>query len=45
MKTFGEKSNAGLFPGKLAATAFNSKIELFEKAEGQGPESFRRARF
>ena len=25
---------AGLFPGKLAATVFNNKIELFEKAEG-----------
>ena len=25
---------AGLFPGKLAATTFNSKIELFEKAAG-----------
>ena len=24
----------GLFPGKLAATVFNNKIELFEKAEG-----------
>ena len=23
----------GLFPGKLAATIFNNKIELFEKAE------------
>ena len=25
---------SGLFPGKLAATVFNNKIELFEKAEG-----------
>ena len=24
----------GLFPGKLAATIFNNKIELFEKVEG-----------
>ena len=24
----------GLFPGKSAATVFNNKIELFEKAEG-----------
>ena len=31
----------GLFPGKSAATVFNSKIELFEKAKGQGPGSFR----
>ena len=26
--------HSGLFPGKLAATVFNNKIELFEKAEG-----------
>ena len=25
---------SGLFPGKLAATIFNNKIELFEKVEG-----------
>ena len=25
---------AGLFPGKLTATDFNNKIELFEKAKG-----------
>ena len=31
----------GLFPGKSAATVFNNKIELFEKAEGQGPGVFR----
>ena len=28
------KTSAGLFPGKSAATVFNNKIELFEKAEG-----------
>ena len=27
-------SYSGLFPGKLAATAFNNKIELFEKPQG-----------
>ena len=32
---------SGLFPGKSAATVFNNKIELFEKAEGQGPVAFR----
>ena len=32
---------SGLFPGKSAATVFNNKIELFEKAEGQGPVVFR----
>ena len=31
----------GLFPGKSAATVLNNKVELFEKAKGQGPESFR----
>ena len=31
---------SGLFPDKSGATVFNNKIELFEKAEGQGPESF-----
>ena len=31
----------GLFPGKSAATVSNNKIELFEKAKGQGPGSFR----
>ena len=25
---------AGLFPGKLAATVFKNKTDLFEKAEG-----------
>ena len=25
---------SGSFPGKLAATVFNNKIELFEKAKG-----------
>ena len=32
---------ARLFPGKSTATVFNKKIELFEKAKVQGPESFR----
>ena len=32
---------SGLFRGKSAATIFNNKIELFEKAEGQGPVVFR----
>ena len=31
----------GLFPVKSAATVFNNKIELLEKAEGQGPGVFR----
>ena len=31
----------GLFPVKSAATVFNNKIELFEKAEGRGPGVFR----
>ena len=30
-----------VIPGKSAATVFNNKIELFEKAEGQGPMVFR----
>ena len=38
---FIENMHAGLFPGKSAASAFNNKIELFEKAEGQGPGVFR----
>ena len=32
---------SALFPDKSAATVFNNKIELFEKAEGQGPGVFR----
>ena len=32
---------SGLFLRKSAATVFNNKIELFEKAEGQGPVGFR----
>ena len=32
---------SGLFLRKSAATVFNNKIELFEKAEGQGPVVFR----
>ena len=36
----GSQLNAGLFSGKLAATVFNNKIELFQKVEGQGPGFF-----
>ena len=39
--TVNYKYYPGLFPGKSAATFFNNKTELFEKAKGQGPESFR----